>query len=218
MDAFQQSYGFSMDDWNNLYNEASAKEGGLLEQAMANQRGGGAYFGKDQDWGSSYAMMKAIKEGNKALTGEDGRLGYSPEIDGVMVRGEMTGAMQNSRNGTWNFVGNDEKGMPQYRFRANPEQAAPVMEQTRRADDPRPQGPTIYDGWDQYIDIARKETEGLNRMPFVGPNWQEGNPTYGDIPYDPLLSLEMFYPGARNQWRDKLRDPLEGEMLTPVAT
>ena len=73
-------------------------------------------------------------------------------------------------------------------------------------------------GWDDYTEVARQETLGMNRMPFVGPNGAERGEGYQDIPYDPLLALEMIYPGASNQWREKLRDPLEGSLLKAIAT
>ena len=97
-----------------------------------------------------------------------------------------------------------------------PAAAAPVE---RKEAPPLPATPkgTIYDSWEDYQKIARNDTEGLNRMPFIGPQGDWGRETYGNVPMDPLLALEMFYPGALNEWGEKLRDPLDGQLLEAIA-
>lgn len=100
--------------------------------------------------------------------------------------------------------------------KAAPAAAAPV----ERVADAKPDEarPTIYDSFDSYIDIARAEDQGRNRMPFVfGGGYGEGQPTYQDVPYDPILALEQVYPSGRNAFRNDLTDPMTGDQLTPYG-
>lgn len=238
MSDFKTLYGMDHNQYLALEQEARAADKEAFVRMEHLQPGTGGFYGMygDGSPASNIALWNAIKSGDKRLRREDGEFATRPEIDGAMVRGPFSPDMAASKNGQWVYAGrtpdqygavqgsgddaptsNLRPGQEQWIFRANP--VAPVQEQPveRAPDDPAPQGPTIYDSWDDYINIARAETEGMNRMPFVGPNWQKGNPTYADVPYNPNYSLEMFYPGSINDWREKLRDPLDGEQLTPVA-
>lgn len=109
--------------------------------------------------------------------------------------------IQQAHGNDWVFMGEQEQA---------PQMAAPQQ----MADDPAPGGPTIYDSTADWINIARAEDQGRNRMPFVGPNWSEGNKTYADVPYDPLLSLEMFYPSEQNKFQQNNKSPYEGGLLS----
>ena len=77
----------------------------------------------------------------------------------------------------------------------------------------------IYDnspgGWDQYMDFARAETEGLNRMPFVygaGPN--TGTRFLTD---DPAQQFQTFYPSNLQGWQEYMRNPMFESDAPPAA-
>jgi hypothetical protein len=189
----------------------------------------------------SYSVSRQL-ELNPHMSRADSRLpqdtdlmARAPEIDGFQVSGPMTNDMFNAKGGQWQFVGRkpdewadwDPNSNPYgtnvrhenvWMFRENAPAAAAAPAARKEAPPPpaSPKG-TIYDSWEDYQTIARNDTEGLNRMPFIGPQGDWGRETYGNVPMDPLLALEMFYPGALNQWGEKLRDPLDGALLDPVA-
>jgi hypothetical protein len=192
----------------------------------------------------SYSVSRQL-ELNPHLSRDDKRLpqdtdllATAPEINGFRVSGPMTESMYNAKGGQWQFVGRKPDEWADWDPNTNPyatgvrsedvwmfrENApAPVAAPPReRPDDVPDRQYNIFDyspkGWDDYTEVARQETLGMNRMPFVGPNGAERGEGYQDIPYDPLLGLEMFYPGTSNQWREKLRDPLDGALLKAIAT
>ncbi len=238
---FKSQYGMDYEQYINLYNEASAADprfAGLngFANAASSPGGAGARLNMSFDEnnaGSNIALWNAMKAKDKRLFGDDGGISSAPTIDGVTVFGSMNEDMRNAKGGRWEYTGSRYNGdyagttgdgvsrgdpnVEAWTFRADPVAQPQENPGERMPDDPKPSGPTIYDSWDDYIRIAREETEGMNRMPFVGPNWQKGNPTYGDVPYNPEYSLEMFYPAAINDYRARLRDPLDGEQLTPFA-
>lgn len=107
--------------------------------------------------------------------------------------------------------------MPQQQAEAAP---APVDQAPREDITPPPEWDPnrMYEDNDYFMDLARRSTEGMNRMPFVGPQSNRyglntGQSGYADLPYDPLLMMEEFYPGNLQGWQDKIRDPLDGEQL-----
>jgi hypothetical protein len=100
--------------------------------------------------------------------------------------------------------------------------AAPVAEPVaQRQDVPLPpeyDPNRMYEDDDYWLDMARRSTEGMNRLPFVGPTSNRygintGQSGYADLAYDPLLVMEEFYPGNLQGWQDKVRDPFEGGLL-----
>lgn len=238
---FKSLYGMDYDKYMALAEEARGADDQYMNRASGGYAGNygwntGVYAAEGADPRANIALYNAIKAKDKRLYGADGEMSAAPEIQGVMVHGPMTEQMRAAKNGQWVYAGatpnENAKGalasqwkdlgvdVPQQVERwVYQETPAPQVQQQQEPvkDDPKPQGPTIYDSWDDYINIARAETEGMNRMPFVGPNWAKGNPTYADIEYNPEMSLERFYPGAINTWREKMRDPREGEPFKPVA-
>jgi hypothetical protein len=55
------------------------------------------------------------------------------------------------------------------------------------------------DAWSNYLQQARAQTEGLNRMPYVFSD-------YGSIPTDPTAANALFYPD--NLQTAKITNPL----------
>lgn len=179
-----ESYGDPFDPANPNYGKDVFATSSMIDGGMPIENGW-MYRGTD---------MPSVPEGQKGyFTMVNTGPGLRTMNDGILDEG--------AQDTTWRFVAEDEKA---------PE-AAPRQQM---ADDPAPQGPTIYDSTEDWIRIARAEDQGRNRMPFVGPNWSDGNKTYGDIPYDPLLSLEMFYPTAQNQFQQNNKSPYDGGLLS----
>ena len=74
----------------------------------------------------------------------------------------------------------------------------------------------IYDDDAFFMSNARRSTEGLNRMPGVGPynpNMLHSPTGYDTVPYQPLLAHEMMYPAHLNEWRGSLH----GAMRSPFT-
>jgi hypothetical protein len=110
----------------------------------------------------------------------------------------------------------------QWTWQPNQQMAAPAPEEVApREDKPLPpeyDPDRMYNDNDYWLNMARRSTEGMNRMPFVGPRSNRygintGQSGYADLPYDPLLMMEEFYPKDLQGFQDKIRDPLDGDLL-----
>ena len=74
----------------------------------------------------------------------------------------------------------------------------------------------IYDNDAFFLNEARRSTEGLNRMPGVGPfdPSKLQSPTgYQTMGHTPLLAHEMMYPAHLNEWRGSMH----GAMQSPFT-
>ncbi len=179
-----ESYGDPFDPANPHYGKDVFATSSMIAGGQAPEDGW-MYRGTD---------MPAVPQGQKGYyTMVNTGPGLRTMNDGILDEG--------AQDTTWRFVSEKEE-------EPAPRQALPAQ------DDPAPDGPTIYDSTADWINIARAEDQGRNRMPFVGPNWSDGNKTYGDIPYDPLLSLEMFYPAGQNQFQQNNESPYDGGLLS----
>jgi hypothetical protein len=126
--------------------------------------------------------------------------------------------------GNWLFAGNQMVGGGNYgddyvapgqnksqwiyqpQQQAAPQQAAPQQ-------GPRPDVPAqlpIYDDWDAYRNMARAQTEGLNRMPFVFADSQK-------IPTNQQDAFNMFYPANLQGWQNQMRNPLFESDVPPLG-
>lgn len=110
---------------------------------------------------------------------------------------------------TWQWVAEQPAPAPQ---QAPPPQRDP--ETTPQQWDPN----RLYEDDDYFLNMSRRSVEGLNRMPFVGPQsmrygFNTGQSGYADIPYDPLLAMDSFYPNFLQGWQDNMLDPFDGEQL-----
>jgi hypothetical protein len=111
----------------------------------------------------------------------------------------------------------------QWTWQPSQQAAAPMQEEApapRQDITPPPEyDPNrMYEDDDYFLDLSRRSVEGMNRMPFVGPTSNRygintGQSGYADLPYDPLLMMEEFYPKKLQGFQDKIRDPLDGEQL-----
>lgn len=202
---------------------------------MPDQKYGPKFENRSYSVSRQLELNPHLSRADKRLPQDTDLMARAPEIDGFRISGPMTNDMYNAKGGQWQFVGRKPDEWADWDPNSNPyatnvrhedvwmfrENAAPaqVAQTPRKEAPPLPASPkgTIYDSWEDYTTIARNDTEGLNRMPFVGPGGEWGRETYGNIPMDPLLALEMYYPEAMNQWGKKLRDPLDGALLDPIA-
>lgn len=179
-----ESYGDPFDPNNPRYGQDVFATSSMIDGGIAPEDG----------WSYRGFNAPKVPEGQKGYyVMTNSVAGPQTVNDGIVDQGQQ--------DTTWRFVADQEKAPD-----AGPQQP--------RADDPAPDGPTIYDSTADWINIARAEDQGRNRMPFVGPNWSDGNKTYADIPYDPLLSLEMFYPTAQNQFQQNNESPYDGGLLS----
>lgn len=120
-------------------------------------------------------------------------------IGGPAVSGTDYGGNQAMYSTTWEWM--PDPVAPQ-------QQPAPAPQQQRQ--DVPAQLP-IYDDWNAYRQMARAQTEGLNRMPFVFGDYQQ-------IPTDPQSAFEMFYPGNMQGWQNQLRNPLFESTEVPFSS
>lgn len=155
--------------------------------------------------------------------------------DTIYARHGMNPVAPDGANGFWTVSGHHpgvganpgadayEPGqdMTQWRWVENPQAPAPQQEAPQ---EPGPQQELparlpIYDnspgGWDQYMDFARAETEGLNRMPFVyGVGPQTGTRFLTD---DPAQQFNTFFPPNLQGWQEYLRNPMFEADAPPAA-
>lgn len=191
---------------------------------------GGAFTAMRPD---DAGMMRAT--GGPLAAGDFVQYAAQGRHDGVLA------APPSVEGGRWQFVGS-QPGGPQAMGASqgpndyNPTYGNDPAMQTWQwvADQPAPQQEApqepgqqqaiparlpIYDnspgGWDQYMDFARAETEGLNRMPFVygvGPN--TGTRFLTD---DPAQQFQTFYPSNLQGWQEYLRNPMFEGDAPPAA-
>ncbi len=127
--------------------------------------------------------------------------------DGWTFRGAGAPLDIDGQNGYWVMTGStsapgfsagDNPGVMQtdnsYRFVSTQPQAAPVARPVQEEAAPPPKaednGKTIYNDWDTYQTKARADVEGINRMPFVFPD-------YGDlVGLDRSRIADTFFPAA----------------------
>lgn len=136
--------------------------------------------------------------------------------DTIYARPGMNPAAPEGANGFWNIAGTHQGvggvsgtddyqpgyDVTQWQWVENPQQQAAAPQQAPQA--PREDVPAqlpIYDDWNAYRQMARAQTEGLNRMPFVFGD-------YHQIPTNPQDAFEMFYPGHMQGWQNEMRNPL----------
>jgi hypothetical protein len=144
--------------------------------------------------------------------------------DMVLAQGMQAPAPQ--EGGTWVFSGSNMVGgrgssgdddfmapdqqQSQWIFQPQ-QQAAP--QQAPQQQGPRPDVPAqlpIYDDWDAYRQMARAQTEGLNRMPFVFADSQK-------VPTDKQDAFSMFYPANLQGWQNQMRNPLFESDVPPLG-
>lgn len=128
-----------------------------------------------------------------------------PEFQGA------TGTDPNEPTMDWVFVRDSGQAAPAPAPAQEPDQAPQTMPQQW---DPN----RLYEDDDYFLNMSRRSVEGLNRMPFVGPQsmrygFNTGQSGYADIPYDPLLAMDSFYPNFLQGWQDNMIDPFDGEQL-----
>ena len=76
----------------------------------------------------------------------------------------------------------------------------------------------LYDDDDYFTNISRRSVEGTNRSSFVGPpstryGINTGQTNWADMPFDPLLGMDLLYPNFHQGWQDNMIDPFDGEQL-----
>jgi hypothetical protein len=195
----------------------------------------GSLLGHEHGIGGGFGMQDPMAASNRfeRIEGNDWQAG-----DIYNTRGMAPPTMPEGATGSWRFAGAgtdtstgygddaiNEFQTSQWVFEPA-QQAAPAPVPVPEAPAPRRdvtpppeyRPNRMYEDNDYWLDMARRSTEGMNRMPFVGPTSNRygintGQSGYADLPYDPLLVMEEFYPTRLQGWQEGLTDPLDGELL-----
>ena len=153
--------------------------------------------------------------------GEHGYLNANPDVAAAVDRGDLqSGAHHYASSGY--LENRPGANFSEWEYRAlNPDVTQAIAEgqfssglehfissghaENRAVADPN----LLYDDDAFFLNDARRSTEGLNRMPGVGP----GPTGYQTMGHTPLLAHEMMYPAHLNEWRGSMH----GAMQSPFT-